>query len=129
MRRDRDGEGSATAALVAAASASGRRRAERDRDVAASLAETVSLRPEGFAVVSEGCPLPPAALAALLQTIAGARFPPPTDAVAALAADPGPATLAGARLLPAGRFGPGLLVVREAAAMAAPIPALPGAVW
>ena len=82
------------------------------------------VRPEGFALLS-GQPLQPPALAALLQTIAGAPFPPATRSVAALAAAPRPATLAGVRLLPAGRLGPGLLAVREAAAMAPPVPRSP----
>jgi tRNA(Ile)-lysidine synthase len=128
LRRDRDGEGAATAALLAAAVASGRGRAERDRSVAASLAERAVLRPEGFAVLS-GLPLAPPALAALLQMLAGAPFPPATGSVAALAAAPRPATLAGVRLLPAGRLGPGLLAVREPAAMAPPVPAQAGAIW
>jgi tRNA(Ile)-lysidine synthase len=71
----------------------------------------------------------PYALAALLQAIAGASYPPPAASVASLAAAPRPATLAGVRLLPAGRLGPGLLVVREAAAMAPPIAARPDALW
>ena len=128
LRRDRDGDGAATAALVAAAAASGRSRAETDRSVAASLAEQAVLRPEGFAVLS-GQPLAPPALAALLQMLAGAPFPPATRSIAALAAAPRPATLAGVRLLPAGRLGPGLLAVREPAAMAPPVPARAGAVW
>ena len=57
------------------------------------------------------------------------RFRRPRRSVAALAAAPRPATLAGVRLLPAGRLGPGLLAVREPAAMAPPVPARPGAVW
>ena len=52
LRRDRDGDGSATAALVAAAAASGRSRAGHDRNGAANLAAQVSLRPEGFALLS-----------------------------------------------------------------------------
>lgn len=128
LRRDRSGGGAATAALVAAAAASAQQRADDDCLVAAALAERVSLRPEGFAVLIEG-PLEPRALAALLQTIAGAPYPPPTNSVASLAADPRPATLAGVRLLPAGRLGPGLLLAREAAAMTPPVAALPGAVW
>ena len=59
----------------------------------------------------------------------GRRFRRPTRSVVALAAAPRPATLAGVRLLPAGRLGPGLLAVREAAAMAPPVPARAGAVW
>jgi tRNA(Ile)-lysidine synthase len=133
MRRDRDGAGAATAALVDAAAASGRHRADEDGRVAAILAERASLRPEGFAVLcgsaSARDAIEPRALAALLQTVAGAPFPPPTRSVAHLAAAPKPATLAGARLVPAGRLGPGLLVVREEAAMAPPVPARPGIVW
>jgi tRNA(Ile)-lysidine synthase len=128
LRRDRDGDGAATAALVAATAASSRSRAETDRSVAASLAEQVVLRPEGFAVLS-GRPLAPPALAALLQMLAGAPFPPATRSIVALAAAPRPATLAGVRLMPAGRLGPGLLAVREPAAMEPPIPARAGALW
>jgi tRNA(Ile)-lysidine synthase len=68
-------------------------------------------------------PVPAAALGALIQAISGAPFPPRPAAVAALAGDPRPATLAGVRLLAAGRLGPGLLLVREEAAIAPPIPA------
>ena len=68
-------------------------------------------------------PVPAAALGALIQAISGAPFPPRPAAVAALAADPRPATLAGVRLLAAGRLGPGLLLVREEAAIAPPVPA------
>jgi tRNA(Ile)-lysidine synthase len=128
LRRDRDGDGAATAALVAAAAASGRSRAGHDRNGAANLAAQVSLRPEGFALLS-GQALDPPALAALLQALAGASFPPATRSLVALAAAPRPATLAGVRLLPAGRLGPGMLAVREPAAMAPPVPARPGAVW
>jgi tRNA(Ile)-lysidine synthase len=128
LRGDCEGSGSATTALVAASMASGRRRAEQDSRVAMTLAECVALRPEGFAVLS-GQPIAPPVLAALVQTIAGAPYPPATRAVSALAAAPRPATLAGVRLVPAGRLGTGLLAVREPAAMAPPIPAQPGAVW
>jgi tRNA(Ile)-lysidine synthase len=133
LRRDRDGAGAATAALVEAAAASGRRRSDEDERVAAILADRASLRPEGFVVLAGGGSgrdaIEPRALAALLQAVAGAPFPPPTRSVANLAVAPQAATLAGARLLPAGRLGPGLLVVREEAAMAPPVPAQPGIVW
>lgn len=134
LRRDRHGTGSATAALVAAAAEAGRRRARGDSDVAACLAGRASLYPEGYCLLSDGergsgPHIDPRALAALLQVISGAPFPPPTRSVASLAASPRPATLAGVRSLPAGRLGPGLLLVREAAAMAPPVPALPGTIW
>jgi len=128
LRRDRDGGGAATSALLAASMASGRRRAGDDEQVAQVLSERASLRPEGFCLLSPG-PISARALAALVQTVAGAAYPPPTAAVAALANAPGPATLAGVRLLPAGRQGPGLMMVREAAAMAPSVPAQPGVVW
>jgi len=128
LRRDQDGEGSATTALAAAAMASARQRAEQERRVAAELAQAATLRPEGFALVTReflGAP----ALLALIQTLSGADFPPATRSVAALAAKPRPATLGGVRLLLAGRLGPGWLLVREPAAVQAPVSARPGAVW
>ncbi len=125
---DPAGTGPVTRDLVARADRHAAARAVREAQVAACLAERVRLYPQGFAVLSPGM-LPAPALAALLRTIAGAAFPPSPAAVAALAAAPRPATLGGVRLLPAGRLGPGLLVVREAAAMAGPVAARPGAVW
>lgn len=122
LRADRAGAGPATQALAAAAAAAGAARRAGEEDVAAFLGASAALRPEGFAVLRSG-PLPEAALGALIQAISGARFPPPSAAVAALARDPRPATLAGARLLPAGRLGSGLLLIREEAAMGPPVPA------
>jgi tRNA(Ile)-lysidine synthase len=128
LRRDSDGIGAATAALVEAAATAAQRRAQGEERIAAVLAERAVLRPEGFAVLPAE-PLPAPALAALLQTISGSPFPPPARSVAALAEAPRPATLAGVRLLPAGRLGPGLLMVRETAAMAPPVAARSGVVW
>ncbi len=128
LRHDRDGIGVATNALRATATAAALGRAARATTVAAELAEEAVIRPEGFAVLS-GRPMPAGVLAALLQAVSGAAYPPALRSVTALAAAPRPATLAGARLLPAGRLGPGLLVVREAAAMASPVPAHPNTRW
>jgi tRNA(Ile)-lysidine synthase len=123
---DRNGPG---AALVAAAAVlAGTAREAAETQAAEVLGRVASLRPEGFAVVAGGA-MPPAALGALIQAVGGAPYPPAPHAVARLAARPAPATLAGVRLLPAGRLGPGLLLVREAAAMAPPTRAVPGAVW
>ena len=128
LRLDRDGVGAATGALVAAAAASAHGRAKQDWQIALELAARVVLRPEGFALLpSSG--LTPRALAAVIQVIAGAPFPPPTRSVASLAEALQPATLAGTRLLSAGRLGEGWLLTREPAAMAPPIPAVAGAVW
>ncbi|HXA21842.1 MAG TPA: tRNA lysidine(34) synthetase TilS [Acetobacteraceae bacterium] len=133
-RRDRGGHGSATVALAAAAAAAARQRADADRKAAWCLADRAELHPEGYCLLSGCSPgaepgIDPRALAALLQAISGAPFPPPTASVASLAAQPRPATLAGVRLMAAGRLGQGLLVLREAAAMAPPVAAVPGAVW
>jgi tRNA(Ile)-lysidine synthase len=127
LRRDHGGIGAATVALGEAASAAARRRADQADAVARCLAERVAFHPEGYAVLSP--PLPPAALAAVVQAISGARYPPATASLQALARQLRPATLAGARLLPAGRLGDGLLAVREEAAMAPPVEARNGAIW
>jgi len=123
---DRNGEG--TARITRAAALAGAARQAAVIHAADVLGRTASIRPEGFAIVAARA-MPPAALAALIQAVGGAPYPPAPDAVAALAARPAPATLGGVRLLPAGRLGPGLLLVREAAAMAPPVAARPGAVW
>ena len=126
LAADRDGP--AAARLAAAAAVAGAARAAAETQAAFALAQAAVLRPEGFAVLAGGA-IPPAALAALIQAIGGANYPPAPDAVAALAAHPAPATLGGVRLLPAGRLGPGLLLVREVVAMAPKVPAIQGAVW
>jgi tRNA(Ile)-lysidine synthase len=132
-RADSTGTGPATRALSAAASAQGRARAASDVRLADWLAAAVTIRPEGFALLPEG-PWPPSALAALLRMVTGAGYLPSPDAIAAIAAAPGPAIgsgicLGGARLRPAGRMGPGFLICREAAAIAGPVPAKAGAGW
>ena len=128
-RGDRDGGGPVTRAAAFAASLRGRARAAEEYALAALLARCVHVTPEGFALVSGGA-LPAAALAALLRVVAGADWSPSAAAVAALAAAPRAATLGGVRMLPAGRLlHGGWLIVREAAAMAPPMPAGAGAVW
>jgi tRNA(Ile)-lysidine synthase len=121
-------DGSATAALVRAAAWAGRRRAEEERARAARLAASVALYPEGYALLAPG-PITPAALAALIRVLSGAEFAPSVRRVAPLAACPSPATIAGVRLAPAGRLGPGWLLAREAQAAAPPVPAIPGIRW
>lgn len=125
LRRDPDGAGEGTAALVLAAAAAGEQRATAERRRARRLAACANLFPEGYAVLA-AVPLAPADLAAVLQAVSGAAYPPPTAALARLADRPAPATLAGVRLL---RVRDRLLVVREAAAQQGPVVACPGAVW
>ena len=127
LRADRDGTGSASLALAAAAAAHGRARAAREARCAATLARTVTLRPEGFAVLPAE-PMAPDAFASLVRAIAGASYPAETAGIAALAAAPRPATLAGIRLIAVGQ-GSGLLMLREEAAIAPPVPARLGGEW
>jgi tRNA(Ile)-lysidine synthase len=114
--------------LAEDAARAGQCRAAAEGGIAATLAARATLFPEGHALLTPG-PIAPDCLAALLRAVAGAPYPAGGTALARLAADPAPATLGGVRLMPAGRLGPGLLVVREAAAMRAAIPAGDGALW
>jgi tRNA(Ile)-lysidine synthase len=127
-RADADGEGVATAALAEAARSAGRLRATAERERAAILARRVSVHPEGYARLAPG-PIEPDALRVLLKALSGAGFAPAEARVAALAICPRAATLGGVRILPAGRLGPGWLLVREARAMAPSVAAIPGTRW
>ncbi len=103
-------------------------RVARELEVAAFLAAHAQFCAEGFALL-DAATVPPAALGVLIRTIGGAAYKPRQEALARLGVKLRPATLGGVRLLPAGRLGPGWLLVREPAACAAPIPALPGVRW
>ena len=127
-RADPCGTGDGTLAIVQASRAAGIRRAAQDRLISQTLAERAAIRPEGYAVLTPG-PIDPDALAALLRTVAGAHHAPPIDRVAVLARSLRPATLGGVRLVPAGRFGAGWLLIREPRAIGGPVPAKRGAVW
>ncbi len=120
--------GNKTQALVEAARRHGEARAMAEARMAEVLVRRVSIHQEGFALLSPGA-IAPEALARLFRTLTGAPYPPGLSLVATLAKDPRPATCAGVQILAAGRLGPGLLLVREPAAMAAPVPARPGAIW
>ena len=134
LRADREGVGSATFALAAAAAAHAAARGAREREAAIAMARTITVRPEGFAVLPHE-PIPPDVFAALVRTISGAAYPADTAGIAALAGAPRPATLAGIRLIEAnwaadGRVAvPSLLMLREEAAIAADVAAVPGAIW
>ena len=125
---DPHGQPGLAAGLLAEAGQEGGRRMARDLEQARLLAGSAMLRPEGFALLPPDL-VPVRSLAALIRTIGGAPYPPITDSVAALVRNPRPATLAGTRLMAAGRLGPGWLLLREAAQMEAAIPAAPHAVW
>jgi len=103
-------------------------RQARESEAAAYLARHATIRPEGFALL-DAAHAPVSALGALIRVLGGAQYAPRQAALAALAENLRPATLGGVRILPAGRLGPGWLLLREPAGMALPIPAAPGAIW
>ena len=114
--------------LPQAMAAVGRLRSREEVQAAAELAGRATIRPEGFALLSDGR-ISPAALGSLVRTISGMPYPASQGQITGLAARPGPATVAGVRILPAGRFGSGWLVVREEAAVMPPVGALSGITW
>ena len=126
---DPDGTGPGIAALCQSAREAGVARARREARTASVLAERVAIHPEGFALLSSRACLPASALAALIQSVSGSPFPPPSRSVTALAAAPRPATLGGVRLVSAHRICAGLLLVREERAIGPPVPASRGIVW
>ena len=120
--------GPGTSGLAAAIAAVGAMRAREEEEAGAELAARAMIRPEGFALLSPGR-IGSAALAGLLQAIGGVGYAAGADRVADLAADPRPATVAGVRIMPAGRFGDGLLVVREEAAVMQAVAIARDATW
>jgi tRNA(Ile)-lysidine synthase len=114
--------------LVDAIAVVGRLRAREEREIACELASRATIRPEGFALLSPGR-IGSAALTSLIQTIGGAPYAPGSAQIDDLAAQPRPATVAGTRIMAAGRFGDGFLIVREEAAVMEPVRALQGIVW
>jgi tRNA(Ile)-lysidine synthase len=119
--------GSETALFEAVASV-GRLRQREEQQSAAELAHRATIRPEGFALLTPSR-IGVEGLRALIAMIGGAPYRPAPGPVKELARDMKPATLAGVRILPAGRLGDGMLVVREEAAIAEPIQAIDGVMW
>lgn len=128
LRRELSRPGDRAAQLLREAGAAAAARMRRKQDDARALAAGASLRPEGFALLPPAL-LPADALAAVVRTVGGNRYPPPRRSVDRLLDRPGPATLAGTRLVPAGRLGPGWLLLREADAVGDPAEAVDGARW
>ncbi len=128
LRGDLDGDGVATQALLRSATARGKQRAQDNRAIAAELAEKAEIHPQGYAVLQPGA-ISAEALAALIGMVGGAAHPISADRLRQRAAVPRAATMAGVRMAPAGRFGAGWLLLREAAAIAPPAPAHHGMVW
>ncbi len=122
------GEAGLAGDLTAAAMDHGVMRAAVDARVAVELAARVAMFPEGYAVLSPGA-ISPAALGGLVRAVSGGGYLAGGAALTRAARDPGPCSLGGVQILAAGRTGDGWLVVREAAAMHAPVPAADGAFW
>jgi tRNA(Ile)-lysidine synthase len=116
------------AAMLDQAGRAGQARMTASTVIAGVLASGATVRPEGFALLPPDL-LPEPALSALIRAIGGRPYRATPSAVAGLVRRQRPATLAGTRLMPAGRLGPGWLLIRESEAMALPIPATIGACW
>ncbi len=112
--------------LVARAPNAGAERALAERAVASELAQSVSVFPDGVALVQGTLSM--AALSALLWTVSGRAHPPRPYAVARMV-PLRQGTLHGVIISDAGRHGPGWLLWREPAAVSVPVPAIAGAVW
>ena len=95
-----------------------------EQAVASELAGKAVIYPEGFAHLLEG-DFSSAAFSALVWTLSGKPHPPSPASVRRFR-PLRPGTLHGVVVAPAGRFGPGWLVAREAAGAAVPAGA---AVW
>ncbi|GBR25540.1 Ile-tRNA lysidine synthase [Acetobacter orleanensis NRIC 0473] len=103
----------------------GAARMQRDAEQASILSRHVAFRPEGWACLGPELP-EPEVLSRLIRGVGGALYPPSPAAVARLRAAGQEATLAGVHLV---RRRADWYLVREAAAMAAPLPAEGGARW
>jgi tRNA(Ile)-lysidine synthase len=114
--------------LTQAIAAVGRLRSREETETAAELACRTTIRPEGFALLSPGR-VGSAAMSRLVRTVGGMPYPASPGQISDLAARPKPATVAGVRIMPAGGFGDGWLIVREEAAIMEPVAASPDTIW
>jgi tRNA(Ile)-lysidine synthase len=113
-------------ALLATAKERARRRAYLEREMAARLAESGTVRPEGYATLDRATlgtdDVACAALAALIRIVGGGEYAPGGGAVRGLLAR-GSGSLGGAVLAASG------VLTREVASLAPPLPAETGCVW
>ena len=128
LRQRLAGQAPATTGMKRALASVGALRSYEEAEIAAELAERVTIRPEGFALISP-YRISAAALNSLVRTIGGMAYPVSPGQISDLAARPRPATVAGVRLLLAGRLGDGLLVTREEDAVMPPVAMLPDMTW
>lgn len=132
LRRALSADQSAGRRVLEESRRAGVARMARDAGQALALARDVTVAEGGWVALAAD-PVCPRQLASLLRAVSGRDYLPPSRAVAALCADPRPASLAGACLVAAGaglrRAGLRWLVLREEAAMQPPVPAVVGGVW
>lgn len=128
LRDDPEGDGPATRALVKASFCRGATRSARETRWTRDLGSFVRVYPQGWALCQANS-LPAEALSALIAMLSGASRQLPASSVAEHAACLRASTLGGVRIVPAGRIGPGWLLLREEAAMAPPVAARPGTLW
>jgi len=125
---DEDGDGELVRRLCAEAAGYARLRAANERAIALEMAEKVAFYAQGFAYVaapslSAGC------LSTLVRTLGGKAYPPAPRQLARFADGLRPATVGGMRIMKGGKYGPGFLLLREAAAIPALTPATPYMLW
>ncbi|MBF0890221.1 tRNA lysidine(34) synthetase TilS [Gluconobacter sp. LMG 1744] len=105
------------------------RQENRSREVvlAKNLASHAVWHPEGW-VFLEQAGMNEETLSALIRLVSGHAYRPAREAVRLLL-EKGCGTLSGVQIQPAGRFGSGVILVREERALAAPLAAKEGCVW
>lgn len=110
---------------AAAAWIRGAARAEAEAALAGALGQGAAIHPEGYATLGRRAFSAPV-LSALVWTLSGQDYPPSPAAVARAVAAGRPASMYGVLLRD---WRGGWLLAREPAAAAAPVEAVPGAVW
>ncbi len=114
--------------ILRAATGDRRQRALRQQADAAALAGSASMRPGGFALLPPGL-VPAGALAGLIRAVGAGSYPPPPAAIEEMLRRPCACTLAGTRLMPAGRLGAGWVLLREQGLIGPDLDAAPGTLW
>ncbi|MEN3166773.1 tRNA lysidine(34) synthetase TilS [Gluconobacter sp. OJB] len=99
----------------------------REAELAENLASHAVWHPEGWAFL-EPAGMNEETLSALIRLVSGKAYRPAREAIRLLLGK-GCGTLSGVQIQPAGRFGNGVILVREERALAASVAALEGCVW
>lgn len=103
---------------------------ERQRfeaELAGNLARHAVWNPQGWVFLARSG-IKEDTVSALIRLVSGRAYRPARDAVQSLMKQ-GHGTLSGVRMQPGGRFGDGVVLVREERAVGPPVPAKAGVVW